>query len=440
MKMIAKFNRRWAWGLLLLSAVVLLWVLSSFLVSIIFEDASYRKPFAITYINTAAFVLYLIPTVKRMYTTYKLTGTINIHSELVAEEESPPISRRNSSMTTRRNSLYLPSSTDQLLDDQHNRYDSNKSIHETSNLSILDEDLELSSDNTPFDAIRRLSLRETINLSAQFCVIWFVANFATNASLAYTSVASQTILSSTSSFFTLFVGGLFHVECVTKIKVFGSVVSFVGILLVTKTDYVSMVNSESVKALFNLSETHTDVYPNIGNAPYSNADGNHVLWGNALALLGALLYSIYSILLKIKVREESRVNMELFFGFVGLFTLIFLWPSMVVLHYMGWETFEIPTSPRVIIIIVANCILTFVSDYCWANAMLLTSPLTVTVGLTLTIPLAMFGDVIFIHKSISPMYALGAVLIVGSFFIINKSSEEDNFEQALEESQEDNAF
>jgi hypothetical protein len=39
---------------------------------------------------------------------------------------------------------------------------------------------------------------ETIRLSFAFCILWFFANYTTNASLAYTSVGSSTILASMS--------------------------------------------------------------------------------------------------------------------------------------------------------------------------------------------------------------------------------------------------
>lgn len=44
----------------------------------------------------------------------------------------------------------------------------------------------------------KLNTRETIRLSLIFCIVWFIANYTTNASLAYTTVGSSTILSSTS--------------------------------------------------------------------------------------------------------------------------------------------------------------------------------------------------------------------------------------------------
>lgn len=60
---------------------------------------------------------------------------------------------------------------------------------------------------------------ETVKLSLAFCFLWFFANYTTNASLAYTSVASSTILSSMSGLFTLGIGAIFKVEKLSIVKV-----------------------------------------------------------------------------------------------------------------------------------------------------------------------------------------------------------------------------
>lgn len=360
----------------MLGLVIILWVLSSFLINLIFEDDSYRKPFFITYINTAAFIFYLFPTAKAVVVNYKDTGHANVHRELIMEEEGTGS-------------------------------DSNRSVDMTSPLLT---NLEA---GTHANQKKRLTLYETIKLSAEFCILWFTANLVTNASLAFTSVASQTILSTTSSFFTLFIGAICHVESLSKSKVLGSFISFVGIIMVTKSD------------------SHQRYQRHIADVSGDDNDAVRVLVGNLLALAGAVLYGVYSTLLKREVGDETRVNMKIFFGFVGLFNLLFLWPSLIVLDFFGWEPFSLPKDPKVVVIIFVNCLITFVSDFCWAKAMLLTSPLTVTVGLSITIPLAMFGDVIFKHKTMSALYLFGATLILGSFFIINKSSEEEHFENSI---------
>lgn len=342
----------------MLAVVIVLWVLSSFLISLIFENDVYRKPFFITYFNTGAFLLYLLPTGGAVWKNYINYGHWDLERELRREQEGE------------------------------------SSVEDSTRSPLVPKNSEDGCQN-------RLSLGDTIRLSAEFCIMWFLANFVTNASLMYTSVASQTILSSTSSFFTLFVGSLCNVESINRVKVTGSLVSFLGIMLVTGSDSTQV---------FQFTK---------------NPEGMKTLFGNILALAGALLYGVYSTLLKRRIRDENRINMTMFFGFVGFFTLVLLWPVMLIIHYFGWETFELPKTPLIITIVLFNCLITFISDYCWANSMLLTSPLTVTVGLSITIPFAMMGDFVFKHKPITFVYFIGAMLILGSFLIINRQSEEE---------------
>lgn len=40
--------------------------------------------------------------------------------------------------------------------------------------------------------------------------------------------------------------------------------------------------------------------------------------------------------------------MQLFFGFVGLFNILFLWPLGLILHFTGAETFELPSGSKAI--------------------------------------------------------------------------------------------
>ena len=69
-----------------------------------------------------------------------------------------------------------------------------------------------------------------------------------------------------------------------------------------------------------------------------------LLLGDALSLLGAAFYGCYTTLLKLRLQHESRVDMTLFFGFVGLYCLIFFWPFIIILSVLGVEPFELPPS------------------------------------------------------------------------------------------------
>jgi solute carrier family 35, member F5 len=63
---------------------------------------------------------------------------------------------------------------------------------------------------------------------------------------------------------------------------------------------------------------------------------------------------------------------------------------------------------------------------CWAYAMLLTTPLVVTVGLSLTIPLSLIGEMIQYSQYSSWVYWVGAGVVFISFLFINHESQDTN--------------
>lgn len=61
----------------------------------------------------------------------------------------------------------------------------------------------------------------------------------------------------------------------------------------------------------------------------------------------------------------------------------------------------------------------------WAYAMLLTTPLVVTVGLSLTIPLSLIGEMIQYAQYSSWVYWVGAGIVFISFVFVNHESHEE---------------
>lgn len=51
--------------------------------------------------------------------------------------------------------------------------------------------------------------------------------------------------------------------------------------------------------------------------------------------------------------------------------------------------------------------------------MLLTTPLVVTVGLSLTIPLSLIGQMVLQSQYASPLYWVGAAIVLLSFLVVN---------------------
>lgn len=209
---------------------------------------------------------------------------------------------------------------------------------------------------------------------------------------------TSTIISSLSGFFTLALGSALGVETFTMAKMVALLISIIGVVLVTTQD----------TSVSDTQDFLTDL-----------------IIGDILALIGAALYGCYTVFLKYKVRNEERVSMPLFFGFVGIFNLCVLWPAILLLDVTGLEPFELPSTTNIWYIVAANAAITFVSDYLWVLAMLMTSPLVVTVGISLSIPLALLGDHLLYSHTANFLFFLGAALVFASFIAINISYDSD---------------
>ena len=172
-----------------------------------------------------------------------------------------------------------------------------------------------------------IGLRETVKLSFEFCVLWFIANYSLAMGLEHTTVASSTILLSTSSIWTLVFGALVRVENFKIRKLFGVLGSLLGIILISAVD----VSGDTDK--------------NRGSFPHKSY--SEIAIGDSLSVGSAIIYGIYTVLMKKRVGKETRVNMFLFFGFVGVLNTILLWPGFVILHLTGVEYFMLPPSSRV---------------------------------------------------------------------------------------------
>ncbi|KAG0357657.1 hypothetical protein BC939DRAFT_505208 [Gamsiella multidivaricata] len=342
----------------------------------IFADQKYNKPFFVTYVNTASFSFYLLGPLFRKW-KQKCIG-------------------KKTMSGTEHTAKSIPSTSS---------YGSVSPIGSLDNIRSTESTLEQGAGVINPNDIP-LSHREVAHLSFAFCILWFAANWATNASLAYTTVASSTILASMSGFFTLAIGAALRTETFSTLKLIAVCGSVIGVALVSESDRGS-----------------PNMEPTAPRAP---------LFGDFLALISALFYGCYTVLLKLRIQNESRVNMSLFFGFVGLFNLLLLWPVFGVLHWTGVEPFELPHDTRIIWMIAINAFIgTFVSDYLWLLSMLMTSPLVVTLGLSLTIPLALLGDVVGYGRVLGLGYWIGAGLVLAGFFGVNGAAltERDEAEQ-----------
>lgn len=354
-------------GITLLLVTVFLWTASNFLASYIFSDHTYDKPFFVVYINTSVFALSLVPMLVRFVAR---EGTAGVRREmralLVWNHGSIKAGRstvdgraglgRASAAAGRQGSNNKSSSAADeeqhgLLagraDDDFDEFDSLDEAEDQREASIStstgaasgafefdDSDAGGGGGGGTGNPPAKLSLRETAALSLEFCGLWFCANYFASACLEYTSVGSVTILTSTSSVWTLVFCAAMRVDTFTMRKLVGVLASLAGVVLISTVD------------LSGASDEDRGTFPHKSTASIAVGDG--------MAFFSAIVYGLYVTVMKRRVGDEERVDMPLFFGLVGLFNLVLLWPGFLLLHWTRIEPFSWPPTGKVWAIIVVS--------------------------------------------------------------------------------------
>lgn len=252
----------------------------------------------------------------------------------------------------------------------------------------------------------RSDWRAAAKAGAIVAIPWFLAQGTYNASLSGTSVSSSTVLSTTSCVFTFGLSLLFLKERFRWAKLFGVLITLAGAVMVAFSD-----NSQK--------------------------EGTDKWWGDALALFSALCYAFYTLLIKRLVPEGEdqgggkqqsqgetaapppQISTQVFFGFLGLANAVLLAPVVGVLQALKVED-SVASLPLSFIglMLLKGLFDNVISDLLWARAIQLTSPTIATVGLSLTIPLAMLSDLILQHKTPADLMVLGSLSVAVGFLLV----------------------
>lgn len=393
-------------GLVLIVYVVLIWVTSAEVTQSIFE--AYKHPFVLTYLGASLLVIYLPVSYLKdyIYEYYQnklksKTRNPNAHGIKLSPLEGSPMRQNGvykaSSLPgspLRSNGVHTNSDVDlekMVLEKEINSLTTDVESHPFLHKSSSLEDLKNSVMFTTWEIAR---------IGMIMAPMWLLTEYLSNVALALTSVASTTILSSTAGLFTLLFGVLLGQDSLNVAKVVAVLVSITGVAMTTlgKT-WSTNDTSESLNDL-----------------------DQHSLAGDFLGLLSAVIYGIFTVMLKKYGGEEgSGVDMQKLFGFIGLFTLFGAWWLIYPLHLMGLEpAFSVPTSLRVDEVVLANGFVgSVLSDYFWAMSVVWTNPLVATLGMSLTIPLAMLADMVVHGRHYSFIYILGSAQVFAGFVIAN---------------------
>ncbi|XP_048340180.1 solute carrier family 35 member F5 isoform X2 [Sphaerodactylus townsendi] len=413
-------RRRMALGIVILLLVDVIWVASSELTAYVFQN--YKKPFFSTFAKTSMFVLYLLGfIVWKPWRQQCTRGFRGRHAAFFADAEGyfAACTTDNAVNSSLSEPLYVPVKFHDLPNEKSSSSDdtektSKKPRVRFSNIMeirllpsshALEAKLSRMSYPTVKDqesilkAVGKLTACQVAKISFFFCFVWFLANFSYQEALSDTQVAIVNILSSTSGLFTLILAAVFPSNSgdrFTLSKLLAVVLSIGGVVLV------------------NLSGS--DKSAGIGS-----------LW----SLIGAMLYAIYIVMIKRKVDREDKLDIPMFFGFVGLFNLLLLWPGFFLLHYTGFEDFEFPSKFVLTCIVINGLIGTVLSEFLWLWGCFLTSSLIGTLALSLTIPLSIIADMCKQKVTFSWLFFAGAIPVFFSFFIATLLCHYNNWDPVM---------
>lgn len=219
---------------------------------------------------------------------------------------------------------------------------------------------------------------------------YFCLNYTYFLSLDLTTVSSTMILSASTGVWTLLFSCLLLKQKTTRLKLVTVLISVSGMSLVTYSAHAYRGGRDA-------KESGLVPY---GSGPAFSYTGYS---GDLLALMSAAASGVYMVLLRVCVPENDPVHIPSLFGMIGCVCSVCTLPIFPLLHYAGVETFELPSTHTATLALLLNAATsTVLPDMLLAQAVVMTSPLVATLGLSLMIPLSVVADHIRGFARLSP--------------------------------------
>lgn len=281
------------------------------------------------------------------------------------------------------------------------------------------------------DHVRRWNHRKHFLAALLITPAMFLADWAFNAALLSTSIASATVLVSVQSIIVYVLAVALRLEFYSLWKLLGVLAGMAGTALTAIHDD-DADHSETTE----YSYTNVVTYSYNATAPPSEFEFPTTnTWGDALALLAAVAYASYTIQVRLFCPDnEELYSMRLLLGYIGALSFIPMAPVAIWLFVseqirMSWWTFWL---------VVFKGLFDFlITDYLLFRSIILTGPTVASVGLGLAIPMAFVGDVLMGRDNVFSWHSTtGALACISGFMIVNlaPSAEDQPKDDPREES------
>ncbi|KAL2717874.1 solute carrier family 35 member F5-like [Vespula squamosa] len=411
-------SQRLVLGLLILILVDAIWVSSFELTKYISREAAFEKPFFSAYIKTSMFTLYLLglcfwppwrDQCNRPATYMFIDPNVeddNFYTEANTSLSDPtfvpiktPDHCERSSGTESDDSSIRSVRFSKLAEVRHmSEIDATEAL-----LARLSYQASIKAGEHAQRQANKFSVQKVAKIALMFCLFWFLANYTYQIALSETEASVVTVLSSTSSLFTLFLAAFFPSnggDKFTLSKLVAVSVSIFGLIIIGLSDLT--------------------------------IESSRIPTGIILALVSAFFYAAYIVFLRRKVDHEDKMNIPMFFGFVGLFNLTLLWPLFFILHYGHWEEFDWPDTHQWTFLIIHGLIGTVLSEVLWLWGCFLTSSLIATLAISLTMPMSMLADILLEKIKYPCMFYLGTIPMLLAFLTVPILYHYDNWDPVMD--------
>lgn len=299
---------------------------------ILYQDEQFDKPFFCTFFKTSLFALYFV--LLALISPWRESCFGNANYQLVENSSEDEHYFSNGSLS---DSTFVPIKAPDSEVEEDSRMVRFSKLAEVREMSAAEATEALMS-RLSYTASLRVRRAKTYNKTARtslmFCILWFIANYLFQLALEPSDVALVTLLSTTSTVFTLILATVFPSSSgdrLTLSKVVAVALCIGGAIMVKMSE---------------ISE------PN-----YTR--------GILLSVGSAFFYACYLVLVKRKNDIDEKVNIMEFFGFVGLWNVILLWPLFLILNFSQLEPFEMPNRRQFLVLFVNGIVGTVISEALW---------------------------------------------------------------------------